>query len=271
MAADPRALSPRPLGRSSEPVPPVIWTFTDASAAAPREVSAAAASAGADWAIVPATLNSEAVAAHRALAASFQLIIGIDPAALMHRASRPLEDRLALLGRDRCAGVMLQDVSRDQLKAGRPFHRLYKLRDAGKLRLIFLDADTVADAEWLIDNTPAHAIGIPFGIADQTAAYRVLAAAAEMGTAILSRTPETALWTPNPPATLEDDVAFRAATPGVCSIIEPLPTTAEALDARIKLIAHSTAAPARPDWWEGYQSAVPAPPKPRRGHPADEA
>ena len=78
---------------------------------------------------------------------------------------------------------------------GRPhYQRLAQFRNAGVIRLIFLEATDVPNAEWLIENTAAHAVSLPFGVADLTAAYGLLDIAKEVGTAVLARRPERVVW-----------------------------------------------------------------------------
>jgi aryl-alcohol dehydrogenase-like predicted oxidoreductase len=194
-------------------------------------------------------------------------VIGVESDELVARRNRVLLERLEALGRSKCDAVMLQDADADALKAGRPFHRLSQLRDAGLTHMIFLDATTSEVAEWMVENTPALAVAVPYDLADQTARYRLFDVAKEMETRLLSRRASVRKFPVEAPA--DEAIAFRLANPHVTAIIEPLPESRERIDAIVHA-ARMTLSPEKLDrWWRQYQEKVPLSPKPKRGHPPE--
>jgi hypothetical protein len=164
---------------------------------------------------------------------------------------------------------MLQRVEITELKAGRPFHRLAQLRDAGRTQLAMLEAPDVADAEWMVESTPAHAISLPFDLSDQLAKYRVLPAAREMGTAILSRRAAPARWPLDPPASAAENIAFRAGEEDVAAVIEPLAEDVKTLELLLAAVRSPMPPAEREQWWTRFQAHVPPPAKRPRGHPPE--
>ena len=176
-------------------------------------------------------------------------------------------------GRDRrdklCGGH--PGRGRSHRAEGRPaYQRLTQLRDAGVTRLIFLEATDVPNAEWLIENTAAHAVSLPFGVADLTAAYGLLDIAQEVGTAVLVRRPERVVWN----ATSGWDkptshVPFCLSDPRVAAVIEPLPDTEERLRDLLVAAASLVSDDVTGELWAAFQQQVPRPPRSRTGHPPE--
>ena len=227
-------------------------------------------SLGADWFLFPATTPIPTLAQWRALLTqSDHLIVGVDSDELVARRAAPFEERLAALGRTDCDAVLLQDVETDSLKAGRPFHRLAQLRDAGLTKFIFLDAINAEVAEWMVENTPARAVAVPFGLADQNASFRLVGTAAEMGTKLLSRRVRTPKIDVD--VSLEKELSFRMRSLGFRALIEPLPDSSDELS-RVALVGAGLVEMSWEEhdrWWKAYTQKVPPPPKPKRGHPPE--
>ena len=262
------ALPPRTLGRTDRRVPAVVWEL-DGPAVGP-DILRRCASGGANWLVVPTTLSIDELAAVApSLPADWSLVLSVSAEALTARAGNAVETRLTALGRERCAAVMLRDVSPDDLKAGRPFHRLARLRDAGRVELFFVDAPDHPTAEWMVEHSPAHAIALRFGIGDQTARYRTLPTAEEYGTGILSRRPTMLAWQPPRGFGAADDIAFCLSQPGVSAVIEPLPPDVAGVERVVR--AAQTAVDDAEQLWQAFQQQVPEPKKRRGGHPIDEA
>jgi hypothetical protein len=260
----PSKIPQRPL-RDGSLISAVVWELNDASRG---ELLAACRALDVNWFLVPATLPVAAVAQWRdRLQASDHLIFGVDSHELVARRNQVLVERLEAIGRSNCDAVMLQDADTDSLKAGRPYHRLSQLRDAGLTRMIFLDAASAEVAEWMTENTPAQAVAVPYDLADQTARYRLFDVAKEMETRLLSRRATVRKLSID--ASADEAIAFRLADPHVTAVIEPLPESREQIDA-IARAAPMTLSPEKLDsWWRKYQETVPPPPKPKRGHPPE--
>ena len=262
---DPSRLAPRPLPRADVSISPIIWELSHLDLS-PQLLSAASA-AGANWFFIPESVAHDELERAATLLAELSLIIGIDTQQLLSRRSTPLEQRLAALRLSRCEAVMLQHAEITELKAGRPFHRLNQLRDSGRTRLAFVEAADAADAEWIIESSPAHAVSVPYGLRDQLVTYRAFKAAAEMGTALFARRTRHALWSVDQAD--DADVSFRAGEAAITSIIEPLPRDSAQLQHTLGAVARPMPDEERERWWAQFQAAVPAPPKPPRGHPPE--
>ncbi len=271
-----RRLVPRVLGRTQRLVPPVIWEI-DSRESCGREVLERCAQAQANWFFAPAGVGEEALRAfverHPSSqcgpAEAYSLVLGVEPDHLLGREMREVVKRLEAVGRRECDAVMLQSASPAELKSGRAFHQLSKMRDGGMTQSVFLFTESVSDAEWLVENTPAHGVALPYGLLDQTAMFRVLEAADEMGTAVMSCRPREAVWEPEGLHSTETDLSFRVAAPGVTSVVEPLPGTVEELDRMLEAVSRPMAVSERSRWWEQFQQRVSPPPKPRLGHPPE--
>ncbi len=261
-------LTPRLLGRTQRPVSPLLWRLGDA----PIEVDilTRAARAGANWLYLSHDAPEETVGAIRESLArvnvAFSFVIGIAVDALQSRAATPLQQRLAALGVKNCAAVMLQNVVAADVKSGRPFHRLMQLRDRGLVQTFWIESQTCADAEWMIENTPAHALSLPFGVLDQTARYRVAAASIELGTAIVAAPVASPVWQPPKSVGPAADIAYSSGESAIASILRPFPATHGDLEAMLSAAAHPMPEADREDWWKLFQQVVPSTPKPPHGH-----
>jgi hypothetical protein len=258
----------RPLDRDGRTISAIIWEVDRAPSETDGELLAASRALDANWLLVPATPSLDLLDQWRTLITeSDHLIIGVDSDDLVARRNRALVERLESLGRSHCDAVMLQDADTDSLKAGRPFHRLSNLRESGLTKFLFLDSPSAEVAEWITENTPAHAVAVPFDLADQTARYRLFDVAQEMGTKLLSRRAEAKKF--DIAVAPEQELAFRFAEPHITAVIEPLPTTIRDVHriANASTLALSTEQ--REEWWRQFQEKVPPPPKPKRGHPPE--
>ena len=251
-------LAPRTLGRTARPVAPVIWRIgPDSSPSA--DVMQRLPEIGAAWFFIDADAPDDLLHQLGQLTPAMSAVIGMSQTHLTPRAAHWLTGRLARLGLSSCDGVMIQDVSPSEIKAGGPFHRLIQLRDRGLTKTFWIDAEDAPSAEWMVENTPAHALCIPFSLVDQTAAYRILPATAEMGLALIAR----------PGDASEKNLAFISAEPRISSILIDLPPTPPEFTRIINAIAHPLPESQRLEAWERYRAAHLEPPKPKRNLPPD--
>jgi hypothetical protein len=259
-SSEPR-LSPRVLGRAGSPIPPIVWRVSHASPFNAHVLTRAAA-AGADWVLVDADVPPASLPRDVFL----HTIIGIDLETLVERAGRRLTARLDALPGERCDALLLQHATANDLKSGRPYNRLTRLRDEGRAPLLILEAIDAAEAEWMVENTAAHAVSVPYGIGDQLVRYRVLQHAKDLGVAILAREPEVAHVEAAP---TDDSLRLRLSDPDVAATIEPLPHDEAGLRAVLARAVQPMSDVERSHQWESFQQRVPAPAKPRGGHPPE--
>ncbi len=261
----PEKFPKRPLDRDGRTISAVVWELNRAPVEEDRELLDASRALDADWFLVPASTSIDPW--RDFLVESDHLIIGVDSDDLVARRNRALTDRLESLARSSCDAAMLQDADTDSLKAGRPFHRLANLRDSGLTKLLFLDSTSAEAAEWITENTPAHAVAVPYDLSDQTARYRLFEVAQEMGTKLLARRAMMRKIEPN--ASPEEAIAFRVTDPNITAAIERLPATTAELHRIAKVSTLALSPDQRDAWWQEYQEKVPPPPKPKRGHPPE--
>jgi hypothetical protein len=255
-------LSPRVLGRVGSPIAPLIWRVAQTTPLETR-VLIRAATAGADWLLVDADVAPPALPP---TGVPLHTIIGIDLETLVERTGRRLIERLDALPGRRCDAVLLQHVTANDLKSGRPYNRLTRLRDEGRTSLVMLEARDAAEAEWMVENTAAHAVSVPYGIGDQTVRYRVLPQAKELGVAILAREPEVARVEVTPS---DDSLRLRLSDPDIAASVEPLPRDETELSAALSRALSPMSEDDRTKRWETFQQRVPVPAKPRGGHPPE--
>ena len=244
------ALPQRPLPRAGRTISPLVWRIDGPppEAGSARAAAVARAFGAAEWCYVPSGLTDELVRRWADFAAPIgggagvgvRVIAGVRVDELLARDAAPLRRRLAH-GPGRCEAVMLEEADPLELKNGRPYQRLNRLRDAGVARLIFLEAPDAATAEWLVENTAAHAVSVPLGLEDLTALYGLPQLAAEVGTALLARKPEAATWRPSGQADDAADLAFRLGEPRVAAAIAPMVADGAGLD-RVLRVAGPDAA-----------------------------
>jgi hypothetical protein len=271
------SLAPRPLPRAGgESIAPLVWRIgpLDPTADPPLTVPRAAIVMG-GWFFVPAEVPDADLGWLKNVFNSYALqklsvVMGVRGEDLAGRSASRVRERLAAIGADACAAVMLEEADPIELKGGRAYQRLTQLRDAGVTRLIFLEATDVPNAEWLIENTAAHAVSLPLGVGDQTASYGLLDVAKEVGTAVLARRPERVVW--NAPAGWKDPAAnasFCLADARVAAVVEPLPGTADGLSSLLAAAAHPMPDAERAALWAAFEQQVPKPARSRTGHPPE--
>jgi hypothetical protein len=253
-------------------MPPFLWQLPDSAAINPR-VLEMLPSAAATWFLVPRSASQAALASIAQsldpLGDAVKLVMAIDAAQLQPRRSRIVQDRLAPFSRPCCEAVFIQDISPGDIKAGSPFHRLSQLRDQGITNLFFIDAPDHATAEWMLDHSPAHAIGIPFGLADQTAKYRLCEDATNFGTGLIARPPRHILWQPDSPIDLFSDIAFTLGEPALVALLLPLPAAPEDLELLLQAAARPMPESDRQQWWDHFSRQVPPPPPLPRSTPPE--
>jgi hypothetical protein len=270
-----QCVSSRQLGRSRRPVPLLLWRLSKQAIASPEPTATfrACAQAGAAAFFIPADLPRSLLERLgmilAAVPGAWQPFVGLLGETLEARGDDTLADRLATLGMSRCRGIVVEEVSSAQIKAGRVFHRLMRLRDRRLTELFLLDTENPAEAQWMLANTPAHGVCVPYGLLDQTIAFGVLAPATELGMAIVA-TPVTApRWLPPEEIGPEDDLAFVAGEAAVASIMRPFPQDEQHLQRMLRAVCQPMPEGSRARWWASYQAAVPAPPKLPRHLPPD--
>jgi hypothetical protein len=251
-------LQPRILGRTALPVAPVVWRISDH---APADVLRALAEAGASWLVVDAGADDQLLDALARHLPGFPAVIAMQADQLTPRAALWLSRRLDRLSLQRAVGLLVQDATPGAIKAGGPFHRLIQLRERGLAQTFWLEAEDAATAEWMVENTPAHAVCLPFSISGQSAGYRVLPAAAAMGVALVARSGDTAA----------DNLSFIAGTAAITSMLIDLPPTLDELGRIVRAVSSPTADARRQQIEQAYRAANPEPPRPRRNLPPDMA
>lgn len=257
---------PKLLGRTGTAVPPMIWEMTEAFVenTSGEEILRACTRYQVNWLLLPQLLSPAVLERMKTTLGGVEdnqrwtIVLGADAESLRSRNARFVEDRLALLGRQKCLAIMLESAAIIDVKSGWPFHRLMHLRDRGLTELFFIEAEDCAAAEWFVEHSPAHAIGLPFGIEDQTARYRLLDMAASVGTALLARSVNS-----------DEDRRFVAAEPGIAALIQPLPESVEGVESILRAMAHPISADERSRHWEQFKQRVPEPPRPRSAHPPE--
>ena len=257
MNGDLPTLASRTLGRTGRPIPPILWRIGPHTAA-PADVLQRLPETGATWFFIDAGTPDQTLAQ---LSPGASIVIGMDVGQLTPRAAAWLSRRLQQLSLATCEGVLIQDASPSAIKSGGPFHRLIQLRERGLTRTFWLDAEDAATAEWMVENTPAHAVCVPFSLDDQLAAYRVLPAAAEMGLAVIAK----------PGDLSAANLSFIAAEPRISAIVIGLPQTPQDLRRMAVAVAHPMPDEQRLTAWEAWQAAHPEPPRPKRNLPPDMA
>ncbi|MGE5611525.1 MAG: hypothetical protein ACM359_19905 [Bacillota bacterium] len=265
-------LPSRLLPWPQRPIPPFLWQLPDSAAAINPRVLETLSLAAATWFFIPRNVPqsglSDFARALEPLADAARIVIAIDAAQLQPRRSRIIQDRLAPLSRSCCEAIYLQDISPSDVKAGSPFHRLSQLRDQGITSLFFIDAPDHATAEWMLDHSPAHAVCIPFGLADQTAKYRLFEDAAGFGTGLIARPPHRLIWQPDSPIDLFSDITFILADPAIAALLLPLPSILAELQLLLDAATHPMPDSDRQQWWNCFSQQVPPPaPLPRSTPP----
>jgi hypothetical protein len=252
-------------------MPPVLWEIGGESTPS-ADIIERCAAAGAAWFLISSDVPNERVTQFATLLGKDGvggIVFGMRAASFALRSTKHLDDRLAALGR-RCDAVLLQDVSLAEVKEGRTFHRAAQLREQGRVELCLVDSTTTADAEWMVLHTPAHGVALAYGLADQTARYRILPEAAEVATAIFARRPEKPVWPVDAErASRAEDISFALAHPAVTAVIEPLPTSVADLETILRAAQHPMPAAQADERWQAFTQVVPEPQKLRGGHPPE--
>jgi hypothetical protein len=186
-------------------------------------------------------------------------IIGVRSAELMSRDLSPLRRRLQAGGAHDRVAVLLEDTTPRDLKTGRPYQRLSQLREQKLAALIFLRAADVPSAQWMVENTPAAAVIIPYGLADLTAQYALLDLAAASGTALIVDAPSQAIWTIPPAHSEVTNLGYCLAEPRLAAVIEPLPPTLAKLHARLQTMDHPVSCEDQAAVWDSFQQNVQRP------------
>ncbi len=257
------------------PMAPILWQANPAcvDSRQARDVLARAAAAGADWIYIPSFLSaaeaSELARLLGLIGSAWSVVIGLRVDQLQGRAVVPLQQRLAELGLRRCHALMIQGMSPTDAKSGRPFHRVIQLRERGLIDASFVYADDFACAQWMVENSPAHAVCLPYGLADQTAAYGLLRTAAENGAALIAAPVILPPWQPAPAFTAEMDLSFIAAEPGIAAVLRPLPLDPERLERMIHAVSTPMLDSDRQTWQDQYRQFTPPPSRPIRGLPSE--
>ena len=246
----------RILGRAARPIARVIFGLIDGQSAIALPTSVAHA-----WLYIPSTVES--INSCRHLIHPERAVLGITAAELIEQRGAAFLRRLEDLSLRRCEAVVLENASATEIKAGTPFHRLSQFRERGLVQMFFVDAADYATAEWMLNHTPAHAVALPFGLADQSAKFRLLEEAGRFGTGIIARPVTDPLWTA--PPDIETDLRFILSDPALSSVMVPL-SMADEVD---QALHNPMSTEERERWWQQYQAAVPQPPMPTRNLPPE--
>ncbi len=119
-------------------------------------------------------------------AAGLPVLLGVREPAFSRRLPALIESRMRAIGRDRVDLLALWVQDTAQLKGGSAMQTLFELRRNGRAGEIALAHEDVREVEWLALNTAARALVAPYGLHDQSARYRALAAAHEHGMACIA-------------------------------------------------------------------------------------
>jgi hypothetical protein len=259
--SDPLARLPtRPLPRAEIECPPIVWRVT--SAVMDPGVLGRCLEIGADVFIADCD-------AGQVEAAAGKWIIGIDADTA---AAMDVDDTSAQL-RSRSAtvvGVLLQHAESGQIKSGRAVDRIMRLRDALGARLLAIEAADTGMAEWLVDHSPAHAVLLPYDLADQSAGWRLLDSASELGVGLFARRSEPPIpWIDAAPAD-ERSLGFVAADRRIACVVVDLTTSIASLDSLVSAVRSPMSPEDSAEWIARYRALHPAPARRRHGHAPDE-
>lgn len=250
-------LAPRPLGQTGLFTSPVIWQVeSKPDSGVLNELSAR----GLDAFFWPS--DCEAPLGQFELSRSAtpdhaRTWLGVGADDLMPRDMPRVRKRLAEAAR--CDVIVLEDADISDLKGGRAFQRLLELRHEGAVAAIAIQAGDLNTARWVLENTAAQVLVLPFGLGDLTAAYTLLPDAQQLGFAVVAQAPAETVWTPALPYDVSTDLAYRVSTPGVCASLAPMPANID----DVKLAVHGLAAPmsesSHQAWWAEFSERIPAP------------
>ncbi len=236
-------MTSRVFGRANVSVP-AIWWQAGAANLLPRAQKLS------DWLIVHA-------GGGRAAPEEAQIAISVNTQKLLERNAKPVQDELSRLGRDRCEAVILDDATPTELKGGRLFHRFSQLRDNDVTSLLILSAPDSLAAEWMVESTAAHGVVVPFSRDDQSAGFRVLDKAADVGCALLARAKDY------------EDIRLLLAEPRIAVVIVPAPASEVELEELERIVRAGPDVAYRDEQWEKYRTTHEPPPKLRSSHPPE--
>lgn len=255
----------RPIVRGGgRAVPFIVWELSRQ----PSNVIERCLERGADWFVIPHSISNDDLRRWMQRLNGAHGILGIDSAALSLRSTQTIDDRLHAAGPAKLDAILLQNISLGQIKEGRIFHRVAQLRERGRVELCVVEADSLAEAEWMLRHTPAQGVALRYGIGDQSARYRILPEAAELDTAIFARRPPAPVW-PIENVEIHRDLSFLAANAHITAVIEPLPETKEQVDASVDAVRTPMSAGEVERLWQEFCQHVCEPPKPRGAHPPE--
>jgi hypothetical protein len=114
-----------------------------------------------NWCDIPGDLSQQDASQLVGLVTSdFHVQLRIGPDQWDRRMTVAVDAALARLGRRNADWVQLAPFDLERIKAGEPFRRLQDLRDAGRARFFSVWVNSVKDAQWVMENTPAQTITI---------------------------------------------------------------------------------------------------------------
>ncbi len=266
----------RVFGRTARHVSPIIWRAGPRGLSTPNAPSLASmlADAGLNTFFIDSAISTESMASIFAKpwfpGSAGALWVGVDLETILGQGDVSIDDRMNELPGKRCAAVVLQEVTANDLKTGRPYQRFSRLLDEGRADLLILEAGDTAQAEWMIENTAAHGILLRYDPFDQSARYRALTAANELGMGIIAAASDTpAGFTPDTPIDASMRRRFALADAEVASALAILPADEESLLRQVGDYASPLGTSERDALWQAYQRQVPEPKKPHGGHPPE--
>ena len=164
-----------------------------------------------------------------------------------------IRKRVAQLNRDKIAGVILRVEELSDLKAGGVLHAMFSLREEGLIEHVGVATEDARGAEWLSPQTAARVLMLPYSLEDQSARYRALPLAADMGQLCIAS---------EPVADVSHEAALAFALGESARVLpvldRPLPSNWRAMT---ELQVEAA--------WVQYQTEHPAPTKLPRSHAPD--
>lgn len=247
----------RRFGRCEAEAPVLVWRLRPGDVIDAGLLDAAA-SRGADLVLLDAGATPPA-------SSSCRWLVGASVAEAQDRSPTRLLRLLDQLGTS-VLGLVLQGATPGQVKAGRAVDRIARLRADRGLPLWCIEApDDALDTEWLIENTPAHGILLGYHRRNQSAGFRALTAASELGVAAIAIP-----GFDNDPRTLIDEVRFLVSDHRVTCVSVPVPGRVEQADQLIRAARSPISERERGELWHAYRTTNPEPKRPRHGHVIDE-
>lgn len=184
------------------------------------------------------------------LAKSLPVMLCMNEPDFVRRLDEQVRQRVAQLNATKVAAVIIRVEELPELKAGGILQALFTLRERGVIEQVGLEVQDARGAEWLSPQTAARVLMLPYSLADQSARYRALSLAQEMGQLCIA----------SAPAVDVNDAQSLAFALGESERV--LPVLDQKLPENWRAMTHDQVDAA----WTSYQSNHPAPEKLPRSH-----